>query len=204
MSAAQILSGANASVSPLVTPAPGTNVLVSCRNGAAASGGLAVRADVQGSVMNIAEQATLATTIGGVGSAGDLFEYRTTVCGAPAAGGVLPGRKQWFTYKNGAFDAEILRTGVPGQADEGLIYANVTPIGIGRVGYTPALVLGANAIACPTVTASSTVLLSVAGPAAALAAGAAVPVVVNAAGVGFTVTAIAAQVGTVYSYQVIG
>lgn len=203
MSAAQILSGAPATVSPLVTPTPGTNVLVSCRNGAA-NGGLAVSADIQGSVMNIAEQATLATTIVGAGSAGDLFEYRTTVCGAPAAGGVLPGRKQWFTYKNSVFESEILRTGIPGQADEGLIYADVTPLGVGRVGYTPALALGANAIACVTVTPASTVLLSVAGPAAALAAGAAVPVVVNAAGVGFTVTAIAAQVGTIYSYQVIG
>ncbi len=84
------------------------------------------------------------------------------------------------------------------------MYANWAPLDATRCGYTPALALGANVIACPSITAGSIVLLSVAGPAAALAAGAAVPVVAVAAGASFTITAIAAQVGTVYSYLVVG
>jgi hypothetical protein len=211
MSAAQILSGANATVSPLVTPGPGTNVLVSCRNTAATAGGLAVRADVQGAVMNIYEEASLAAAQVGAGVGGDLFGYRTTVSGSAPAGGILPGRKQWFTYKNGGFESEILRTGVPGGADQSLIYANVAPIATSRFGtFTVQGGGGVQVIPCPGATANTnSAVFSIAGTTnggglAAYAAALPVPTITaQAAGVSFTVTANAACAGLIYSYQLL-
>ena len=74
-----------------------------------------------------------------------------------------------------------------------------------RTGVTPALVLGANVIACAGIRTGSEVTISINSMAAPLLAGAApAPVVTIQNGVSFTVTALAAHQGSTYSYLVTG
>jgi hypothetical protein len=77
---------------------------------------------------------------------------------------------------------------------------------LARVGTTGALVLGANVIACATIRSTSEVNLAIASLAAPLLAGAAAaPAIASIQpGVSFTITALAAHVGSTYSYSVVG
>lgn len=144
-----------------------------------------------------------------VDGAGDENSYRWNVGGA-TAGGVQEASLQLFAYENGGFEAEYLRCGPINGPTEGVVFGRWGNLDATRAGTAPALVLGANAVACPSIKASSQVLLTGivgtadAGGLAAYAAAIPVPAVVVAAGVGFTVTALAAHVGLIYSYQVIG
>lgn len=206
MSVASILSG-----TPAVLDSHGSSMV---NSSGVTNGASPQYFDVRGGNSGDAGVITLSTTLGAHSSlylegtgAGGGNEVRLVVSNNDVTLGPDEGAVQLYTQSAGAVPAGanlILRSGDPRGADRRIMYADWAPDDPARAGYTPALAVGANVILCPSITAASIVLLSVAGPAAALAAGAAVPVVANAAGVSFTITAVAAQVGTIYSYLVIG
>lgn len=140
--------------------------------------------------------------------------YRWSVAGA-TGGGLNAGELQLFSYigapnETTGFDFEgyALRIGSPGNADRNICYINRGSLDPTRTGVTPALVNGANAVACPSVTAGSVVRLRIAGTAAAggfPAAAIPLPIVTTTPGTGFSVACIAGvHTGIIYDYEVIG
>jgi hypothetical protein len=213
MASAQFLSGAPAALAVSgvgVATAPVSTITADPQNG------IRVSPPVAGQSCVFSQSATLSQAVVGIGAQNDVFRYASSVGGDPAGtGGVLPGKLQMFSYKNGSFEAKLLESGVPGTTTESILSLNRGALDATRFGYTPGLGVGANAqINCPSINAGSVVRLRLAGTTQAAGftaapANAPIPVpavAVNAAvlPLGFVITGLAVHAGMIYDYEVIG
>lgn len=199
MSVSQLLRGTPAGLT-LTPDSPAADVVVRTTQPPAGVAGFRVEAAVPTADASLFIQST--------DGAGDQTQYRWTV-GGQTQGGIVEDTLQLFGYVNGGFEAQYLQTGPVQSATEGIIYGRWGMLNPDRAGTIPALALGANNVGCTTATATSQVVLSLvgtnnAGGLAAYAAAIPAPVITLTAGVGFTVTALAAHVGLIYNYILLG